>query len=66
MSEKARKTVQETPAYAWPIYLVLASAAAIAYLFLSGAIQDILYVLTGASMLVAILTGIRWHRPAPA
>ena len=66
MSEEAREPVLGRPAYAWLLYLMLASAAAVASPFLSGAVQDILYVLVGVSMVVFILLGIRWHRPAPA
>ncbi len=66
MSEGGPGNGRRAPSYAWTIYLVLAFAAAITYLFLSGVAQDILYVLIGVSMLAVILVGIRRHRPAPA
>jgi PAS domain S-box-containing protein len=65
MSEKTREPVPKAVAYAWLPYLGLASAAAVAYLFLSGAVQNILYVLIGVSMVISILVGVRWHRPMP-
>jgi signal transduction histidine kinase/DNA-binding response OmpR family regulator len=49
---------------AWLVYLVLATAATGATFLLPGASRDILYNLIGVAMVIAIVVGVRWHRPA--
>ncbi|MGI8910065.1 MAG: response regulator [Rubrobacteraceae bacterium] len=51
---------------AWLLYLVLGLVATVMYSVLSGAVQDTLYNLIGASALIAILVGVRRNRPVPA
>ena len=51
---------------AWLVYLVLGVAATSMFLLLSGVAQAILYNLIGASMVIAILVGVRLNRPEPA
>lgn len=59
-------TNRKTSAFAWLIYLVLATAATGAYFLVAGQAKVHVYVLIGFSMLAAILVGIRRNRPNPA
>ncbi|MDX6382032.1 MAG: diguanylate cyclase, partial [Rubrobacteraceae bacterium] len=65
MSEKIARLFSVIPQRAWLLYLVLGAIIAGVYLLLPGEDQATLYNLLGASAVVAILVGIRWHRPNP-
>ncbi|HEX2741931.1 MAG TPA: response regulator [Rubrobacter sp.] len=51
---------------AWLVYLVIGVAATSIFFLLPGVAQAILYNLIGASMVIAILVGVRLNRPEPA
>ena len=63
MSERIRRSVPQRLEHAWLVYLVLGTIANGAYFLLSGIAQDIMYNLIGVSALIAILVGVRQHRP---
>jgi hypothetical protein len=51
---------------AWIAYLVLGVLATGAYFLVSGVAKDTIYNLIGASAVISVLVGVRWHRPRPA
>jgi len=54
-------------ANAWRAYLAIGAALAVAYLLLPApGIQSAVYAIPGASAVIAIVVGIRMHRPASA
>ena len=65
MSEKTRRFVPETFERPWLLYLVLGVIATGMYFLLPAVAQGTLYNLIGASAVIAILVGVRWHRLEP-